>query len=152
MRVRLLRMFGAKIGNGVVIKPRVTVKFPWRLSVGDYAWIGEGVWIDNLANVSIGEQCCLSQGAYVCTGSHDWTSPRFELITKPVTIEPEAWICARATISPGVCIGRGAVVGLGVVITQDVAPWSIFKSSAAQKILKRVLIDHDGVGTARKGQ
>lgn len=97
----LLRAFGARIDDGVVIKPRVRVKLPWRLSVGAHAWIGEGVWIDNLTNVTIGAHACLSQEAYLCT-------------------------CAKAIVGPGVTIGPGAVLGLGAVATSDLAPEVIF--------------------------
>lgn len=125
VRIWLLRAFGARIARGVVIKPRVTVKFPWRLSIGAHSWIGEHVWIDNLDEVTIGAQCCLSQGAYLCTGSHDWSKPTFDLITRPIFIEDEAWICAKASVGPGVRIGRGAVLGFGCVATRDVTPWAL---------------------------
>ena len=86
----VLRLFGARIGAGVNLKPRLRVKFPWRLTVGAHSWIGEDVWIDNLAPVTIGSNCCLSQGAFLCTGSHDWSSPTFDLITRAITIEDGA--------------------------------------------------------------
>ena len=82
-RTFLLRLFGARIGQGVVIKPHVSIKFPWRLIVGNHVWIGERVWIDNLAEVAIGSNSCISQGAYLCTGSHDWSDSRFGLVTRP---------------------------------------------------------------------
>jgi putative colanic acid biosynthesis acetyltransferase WcaF len=124
LRVLTLRAFGAHISTGVVIKPHVRVKFPWRLSIGAHSWIGEGVWIDNLAQVSIGNQCCISQGAYLCTGSHNWSKETFDLITKPIVIEDGAWICAKATIGPGVRVGEGAVLALGSVATHDLDPWT----------------------------
>jgi putative colanic acid biosynthesis acetyltransferase WcaF len=124
-RVALLRLFGARIGMGVMIKPGVRVKFPWRLVIGDHAWLGEDVWIDNLAPVTIGSHCCISQGAFFCTGSHDWSSESFDLIVKPITIADHAWIGARATVAPGVCVGEGAVLSLGSVATGDLAPWSV---------------------------
>ncbi len=118
-RVLLLRLFGAQIGCVVVIKPGVRVKFPWRLAVGDYSWIGEDVWIDNLAQVNIGAHCCISQGAFLCTGSHDWRDPTFSLITQPIQIEDGAWVAAQAIVAPGVNIGMGAVLGLGSVATSN---------------------------------
>ena len=86
-RCWLLRIFGANIGKGVNIKPRAHVKFPWRLSIGNYSWIGEGVWIDNLNEVKIGNNVCVSQGSYICTGSHDYKNEHFRLITKPIIVE-----------------------------------------------------------------
>ncbi|MDX2306643.1 MAG: WcaF family extracellular polysaccharide biosynthesis acetyltransferase [Hyphomicrobium sp.] len=120
-RRALLRMFGARIGTGVVVKPRVRVKFPWRLVVGDHSWLGENIWIDNLAEVTVGAHCCLSQDVYICTGSHDWSRETFDLVTRPVRIEDGAWVAARASVAPGVTIGAGAVVAFGMVVTRDVA-------------------------------
>ena len=114
-RGRLLRAFGARIGKGGVIKPHVTVKFPWRLEIGDHAWIGEHVWIDNLGEVTIGAQSCLSQGAYLCTGSHDWTDPRFGLIVKPIAIGRGCWVGARATLAPGAKMEDGAVLAMAAL-------------------------------------
>jgi putative colanic acid biosynthesis acetyltransferase WcaF len=123
LRVLILRAFGARIAPGVVIKPHVRVKFPWRLSIGAHSWIGEDVWIDNLAQVSIGAQCCISQGAYLCTGSHNWSAEAFDLITKPIIIEDGAWICAKTTVGPGVRVHEGAVLALGSVATRDLDAW-----------------------------
>jgi putative colanic acid biosynthesis acetyltransferase WcaF len=131
-RVTLLRSFGARIGHGVRIKPRVQVKFPWRLTVGDHSWIGEGVWIDNLADVRIGADVCLSQGAYLCTGSHDWARESFDLIVKPIVIGPSAWVCARAVLAPGTVLEPGAVVGLGAVARGQLASWQIHAGNPAQ--------------------
>jgi putative colanic acid biosynthesis acetyltransferase WcaF len=127
-RKACLRAFGARIGTGVVIKPRVNVKFPWRLEIGDHSWIGEGAWIENLAPVVIGSHVCVSQGAYLCTGSHDWSRVTFDLVTKPIRIDDSAWICAKAVIAPGVTVGKGAVVGLGAVATADVPEWRVLRA------------------------
>lgn len=137
-RVSLLRAFGASIGKAVVIKPHVIIKFPWRLTVGDHSWIGEGVWIDNLAPVVIGSHACISQGAYLCTGSHDWRQPTFDLITKPISIGANAWVCAKSMVAPGVTIGEGAVVGLGAVATSDVPEWRILRKEGAPLGIRRV--------------
>jgi putative colanic acid biosynthesis acetyltransferase WcaF len=136
LRVLILRAFGARISSGVVIKPHVRVKFPWRLSIGAHSWIGEDVWIDNLAQVSIGAQCCISQAAYLCTGSHDWSSESFNLVTKPIVIEDGAWICAKTTIGPGVRVGKGAVLALGSIATRDLDPW-ICHSTLQAETMKR---------------
>jgi putative colanic acid biosynthesis acetyltransferase WcaF len=121
----LLRCFGATVGRGVVVKPHVRIKFPWRFRVGDNCWIGEDVWIDNLATVQLFNDVCLSQGAFLCTGSHDHRSPTFDLIVKPIVIENEAWIAARALILQGVTVGRGAVVAAGSVVPSDVPSGAI---------------------------
>jgi putative colanic acid biosynthesis acetyltransferase WcaF len=137
LRVLILRLFGARIAPGVVIKPNVRVKFPWRLSIGANSWIGEDVWIDNLAPVSIGAQCCISQGAYLCTGSHDWSKETFDLVTQPIVIEDGAWICAKTTIGPGVTVGEGAVLALGSVATRDLDPWVCHSTLPNETIKKR---------------
>lgn len=136
-RAGLLRMFGARIGCGVVIKPRVRVKFPWRLEVGDHSWIGESVWIDNLAPVRIGADCCLSQGAYLCTGSHDWSARRFDLVVRPIEIADHAWLAAGTQVSAGVAVGEGAVLGLGAVATSDLQPWTIYAGNPAAPVRQR---------------
>src|ERR1700728_3368508 len=86
LKAALLRAFGACIGTGAYIKPGIKVKFPWYLSVGDHCWIGEDVWIDNLAPVTIGSHVCVSQGAYLCTGNHDWTAPSMKLFRRSIVL------------------------------------------------------------------
>jgi putative colanic acid biosynthesis acetyltransferase WcaF len=135
----LLRLFGAKVGKSVVIKPGVKVKFPWRLKIGDHSWIGEDVWLDNLADVDIGANVCISQGAYLCTGSHDWGAPKFDLIVNAIKIEDDAWVAANATIGPGVTISEGAVLGLSSTTTKNLEPWSIYAGSPAMLVRKRVI-------------
>lgn len=127
-RATILRIFGAKIAKGVVFKPRVLVKFPWRLDIGANSWIGEGVWIDNLAEVRIGRNVCISQHAYLCTGNHDWTSPVFALLTAGITIEDQCWVGARTTIAPGTHMKEGAVLGLGAVGSGSLLSWMIYAS------------------------
>jgi putative colanic acid biosynthesis acetyltransferase WcaF len=135
----LLKLFGARIGVGVIVKPNVRIKFPWRLEIGDHSWIGEEVWIDNLALVKIGSNACISQGAYVCTGSHDWSSPTFDLIVKPITIGDGAWVAAKSTVGPGVTVGEGAVLGLGSTASKDLDPWCIYSGAPAEFVKKRIL-------------
>jgi putative colanic acid biosynthesis acetyltransferase WcaF len=117
IRRGILRLFGAEIGTGVVIKPGVKIKFPWLLKVGDYSWIGEDCWIDNLALVVLGKNVCLSQAAYVCTGNHDWNDPQFALIVRPVRILDGAWVGARSVIAPGAVIGESSVVAMGSAVS-----------------------------------
>ncbi len=138
-RIALLRAFGARIGQGVDIKPGVKVKFPWRLHIGDYSWVGEAVWIDNLAAVVIGSNCCISQGAYLCTGSHDWRSPTFQLKTASIRIEDQSWIAAFARIGPGVTVAQGSIIALGGVATQSTQPWMVYRGNPAEAFKSRTL-------------
>ena len=110
LRRWLLRCFGAKVGTGVVIRSGVNITYPWRLTIGDHCWIGEDVTILSLAQVSIGDHCCLSQRAFLCTGSHDFNKASFELITKPITIEPHCWVATGAFIAPGTTVEQGTMV------------------------------------------
>jgi len=130
-RVSLLRAFGAKIGKAAVIKPGVRVKYPWRLTVGDNCWIGEDVWIDNLADVTIGDNVCISQGAYLCTGNHDWSDPSFGLITKPIRIATGAWIAARACLGPGASMSEYSVIGFGSVLLGRIPSFEIHTGNPA---------------------
>ena len=136
-RVRILTLFGASIGRGVVIKPGVHVKFPWRLTIGNHCWVGENVWIDNLAQVSLGDHACVSQGAYFCTGSHDWSKVTFDLIVKPIEVGSHAWVGAMSRVAPGVVIGDGAVLSLGSVATSSLEPWTINAGHPAVRIKAR---------------
>ncbi len=131
-RCALLRAFGASIGRGVVIKPRLRIKFPWRLTVGDHSWLGEGVWIDNLAPVSIGRHCCVSQGAFLCTGSHSSRLSTFDLMTMPVTLEEQSWVGAFCVVAPGCRLGEGAVLNLGSVLLADAEPWTRYRGNPAE--------------------
>lgn len=141
LKVRVLAIFGASIGRGVRIKPGVRVKFPWRLTVGDHCWLGEDLWIDNLAEVRIGSHCCISQGAYLCTGSHDWSRDTFDLITKPILVENHAWLGARCVVAPGVTVGEGAVLGLGSVATRPLEAWTVYQGSPAQPVRQRSMVE-----------
>lgn len=138
-RVWALRMFGARVGRGVVIKPGVRVKFPWRLTIAEHTWIGEDAWIDNLAPVMIGSHVCISQGAYLCTGSHDWSSERFDLVTRPISIRDFAWIGARAVLGPGVVVGQGAVLSLGSTAAKPLDPWTVYQGTPALPVRVRIL-------------
>jgi putative colanic acid biosynthesis acetyltransferase WcaF len=133
----LLRCFGAQIGVGVRIKPGLKVKFPWRLVVGEFVWLGENCWIDNVAMVTIGSHTCLSQDVYLCTGNHDWSSPTFDLKDTPIEIGSGCWIAAKATIGPGVTVGDGAVLCLGSVTGRSLDPMTVYSGNPAQPIKQR---------------
>ncbi len=139
LKVWILRCFGARIGQQVRIKPGVRVKSPWRLSVGDYVWIGENTWLDNLAHITIESHVCLSQDVYLCTGNHDWGHPEFKLITAAICIEQGSWIAARAVVGPGVTVGRGALLCLGSVTGQSLQPMTIYVGNPAQPAKQRVI-------------
>lgn len=126
-----LRLFGAALGPGCRIKPGFRVKYPWRLKVGPSVWLGEDVWIDNLAPVIIGRQACLSQGAYLCTGNHNFRVPSFDLIEASIEVGAGAWVGAMARLGPGVRIGADAVVALGSVVTTDVPPAVVVQGNPA---------------------
>lgn len=135
----LLRLFGARIGKGVYSKPGLRVKFPWYLEVGEYSWLGEDLWIDNLAQVTIGSHVCLSQGVYLCTGNHDWSLTNMKLFRKPIVCERGSWVGARAVVCPGVVIGEGAIVTAGSVAAKSVPPYEIHAGNPAAFVRRRVL-------------
>lgn len=125
LRPLVLRAFGARVGSRVLIRSRVRIHWPWKLEVGDDCWIGEGSWVLNLEPVTIGRDVCVSQDAFLCTGSHDRRSPTFEFDNGPIVIGDEAWIAARAMVLRGVTVGEGAVVAAGAVAWVDVAPGAV---------------------------
>ncbi len=137
-KVWLLRRFGAEIGQQVRIKTGVKVKFPWRLTIGDYCWIGEDAWFDNIAPITLEENVCISQNVYLCTGNHDWFDPKFKLTAAPIHIEAGSWIAARASVGAGVTIGKGAVLCLGSVAGRSLEPMTIYAGNPAVPIKKRV--------------
>jgi putative colanic acid biosynthesis acetyltransferase WcaF len=127
----LLRLFGAKVGARVRLRPSVTITYPWKVSIGDNAWIGDNATLYSLAPISIGTNTVISQGAYLCGGSHDYRDVTFRIYGEPIMIEPEAWIAAQAFVHPGVTVGRGAIVGACSVVTKDVAPYAIVAGNPA---------------------
>jgi putative colanic acid biosynthesis acetyltransferase WcaF len=131
LRVALLRLFGAKMGEGVVIRSHVNITFPWRFSAGDHVWIGDEVVILSLAPVAIESNCCISQRAFLCTGSHDFSSPGFTLRTSAITIREGSWVAAAAFIAPGVQVGPGSMVAAGSVVLADVPPSVIVRGNPA---------------------
>lgn len=133
----LLRLFGARIGKNVVIKPHVQIKYPWRLQIGNHTWIGEHCWIDNLDDVTIGSNACLSQGSMVLSGNHDFSKKNFDLILKPIVIEDGAWIGAKATVTQGVTVGSHAVLSVGSVASTDLDAYGIYRGNPAVKIKDR---------------
>ncbi len=136
-RVFWLRTFGAKIGRGVIIRSKVKITMPWRLTIGDYVWIGEAVQMLTLAPIEIGSHTCLSQRAFLCTGSHDFRLPTFDLITKPIRIADQVWIAAQSFIGPGVEIGTGTVVSAGTVVLKNLPGGVIVRGNPPQVVGQR---------------
>lgn len=135
-KIKLLKLFGAKIGQRVVIKPNVNIKYPWFLTIGDDCWIGEGGWIDNLAKVSIGSNVILSQDAYLLTGSHDYTKKLFDLMIGEIILEDGVWIGAKAIVCPNVTCRSHSVLAVGSVATKDMKAYGIYQGNPA--IYKRM--------------
>lgn len=136
--VFILKSFGAKIGKDVRIKPGIYVHYPWKLQIGDHAWLAE-CRIENLAVVNIGDNVCVSQKAMLLTGNHNYKSVNFDLITKPIILEDGAWIGANATVCPGITVKSHAVLTVGSIATKDLEPYSIYQGNPAVKVKDRVI-------------
>lgn len=132
-----LRLFGAKIGKGVIIKPHISVKYPWNLEVGDHTWIGENVWIDNLGKVKIGAHVCISQGAMILSGNHNYSKSSFDLMVKDIVIEDGAWLGAKSLVCQGVTVGSHAVLSVSSVASENLEPYCIYRGNPATKIKDR---------------
>ncbi len=139
-KVFLLKLFGAKIGHNVVIKPWVKIKLPWQLELNDHIWLGENCWIDNISKITIGSNSCISQGALLITGNHDFSKVSFNLISKPIILEEGSWIGANAIVSGGVTIHSHAVLSIGSVTTKDLSPYTVYKGNPAIEHKKRVIL------------
>ncbi len=139
---KILKCFGAKVGHAVVIKPGVKITFPWKLSIGDYSWIGEKVWIDSLEQVDIGSHVVVSQGSYLCTGNHDYKRPSFDLMSKPIVIKSESWLGAFCLVCPGVTVGQGAVLTMGSVASEDLDKGGVYQGNPAVKTRDRIEHHH----------
>jgi putative colanic acid biosynthesis acetyltransferase WcaF len=141
LKVTILRLFGTKIGQNVVIKPSVNIKYPWFLIVGDNVWIGENVWIDNLTTVSIGKNVCISQGALLLTGNHNYKKIKFDLMLGEIKIEDGAWIGAKTVVCPNLVIGSHAILSVGSIATTDLKAFGIYQGNPAIWVRDRNLID-----------
>lgn len=139
LKVKLLRSFGAKIGQGVVIKPKVNIKYPWKLTVGNYCWIGEGVWIDNLDQVTIENNVCISQGAFLECGNHNYKSSKFDLMIAPIMLKEGCWVGAQSRVAPGVTFHSHAVLSLGSTAVSDLEAFGIYTGNPAVFKKKRVM-------------
>ena len=137
VKVFLLRVFGAEIGKGVVIKPNVNIKYPWFLIIGDYVWIGEAVWIDNLDIVEIGSHSCISQGALILSGNHHYKKSSFDLALKPIIIEDGVWIGAKAMVTQGVRCGSHSILAVGSIASNNLEAYKMYRGNPAIAIKDR---------------
>ena len=133
----LLRLFGAKIGKGVKVRASAKFTYPWKVSIGDYSWIGDNVKLYSLDEIIIGSNCVISQESYLCTGSHDIKDPHFGLITKPIVIKDGAWIASDVFVYPGVTIHEMAVVAARSTVVRDVPANEVHAGSPAKFVKKR---------------
>ncbi len=139
IKVFLLKLFGAQIGVGVTIKPGVNIKYPWLLEVGNHVWIGENVWIDNLDKVSIKDNVCISQGAMLLTGNHNYKKSTFDLIIGKIVLEEGSWVGAQAVVCPNVTLKSHAILSVGSVANKDLEPYNIYQGNPAVKVRERII-------------
>ncbi len=133
----VLRLFGCKIGKGVVIKPGVNIKYPWFLEIGDHSWIGERVWIDNLGKVKIGSNVCISQGALLLCGNHNYKKSTFDLMVGDIIVEDGVWIGAKSTVTGGVTCHSHAILATGSVTSVSLESYTIYRGNPAEIVRKR---------------
>lgn len=139
LKIILLKLFGAKLGSNIIIKPSVNIKYPWKLIVGNNSWIGERVWIDNLAMVTIGDNVCISQGAMLLTGNHNYKKEAFDLIVKPIELHNGSWIGAKSLVGPGVIAESHAVLSALSVATENLSAYTIYQGNPAIPIRQRMI-------------
>ena len=144
IKITLLRIFGAKVGAGVVLKTKVRIKNPWRLTIGENTWIGEGVWIDNLEDVNIGSNVCLSQDAMLLTGNHDYTKVDFPYRLGSINLEDGVWVGAKSVVCPGVTCRSHAILTVNSVATRELKQWGIYSGNPAVLVRERKLIETPG--------
>ena len=140
-RIFILRLFGAKIGDGANVYASAIIWAPWNLEMGQLTAIGPGAECYNPGKIKLGNKVTISQYAYLCAASHDFTKRQHPLITKPIIVEDHVWVAAGAFVSMGVTIGEGAIVGARSCVFKDVAPWDVVGGNPAKFIKKRVLED-----------
>jgi putative colanic acid biosynthesis acetyltransferase WcaF len=137
-RAYLLRLFGAKIGINTVIRPSVRITYPWKVRIGDNAWIGDNAELYSLGEIIIGDNAVISQKSYLCAGSHDYRSESFDIFAKSIVIEDEVWLATDVFVAPGVTIGKGAVIGARSSVFSDMPAGMICLGSPAKPVKPRV--------------
>lgn len=133
----LLRLFGADIGQHVLVRPTAQITFPWKVKIGDHSWIGDNVTLYSLGEIRIGKNTVVSQRSYLCTGSHDYSSVSFDIYAEPIIVGDEAWIASDVFVSPGVTIGDGCVVGIRSTVIEDLPPRMVCYGSPARPVKDR---------------
>lgn len=139
IRAKLLRLFGAKIGEGVVIRPSARFLFPWKITIGDYSWIGDHAYLYSLDHITIGSHSIISQKCYLCTGSHNINDVKFNLVTSPIDIGNGVWIATDCFISPGVKIGANTIIGARSSVFKSIPSRTIAWGSPCEVKKQRVL-------------
>ncbi|HEY9887578.1 MAG TPA: WcaF family extracellular polysaccharide biosynthesis acetyltransferase [Candidatus Obscuribacterales bacterium] len=138
-RRSLLRLFGARIGQGVIIRPSARFHYPWNVEIGDHSWVGSGVEFYSLGKIRVGNHCVISQNSYLCTGSHDPSDPAFGLQVAPITLENGVWVAANCFLGPGIVIGANTVVGATSSVFTDLPPRYICLGSPCKPHKPRAL-------------
>src|SRR6185437_12820471 len=136
-RAMLLRVFGARMGPNCHFYPKSKVWAPWNLICADQVTVADDAEIYNPSEISFGSHAILSQQSYLCGATHDYDDPAFPLIAFSMEVGAYSWVCARASVLPGINIGVGAVLGLGAVATRDLEPWAVYAGSPAVKVKER---------------
>jgi putative colanic acid biosynthesis acetyltransferase WcaF len=139
IRAALLRLFGAKIGKEVLIRPTARFTYPWKVEIGDYSWIGDDVVFYSLEHIRVGAHCIVSQKSYLCTGSHDIHDVTFQLQVAPIQIEHGAWVATDCFIAPGVTIGANAVIGARSSVFADMPAGQVCFGSPCKPRHARVM-------------
>ena len=139
LKIFVLKMFGAKIGSNVTLKPGVNVKYPWKLTIGSNVWVGENVWVDNLDEVIIGDNVCLSQGVMLLSGNHNYKKSTFDLIIGKIILEDGVWIGSKSIVSGGITCHSHSVLSLGSVASKDLLGYTIYRGNPAIEVAKRVV-------------
>ncbi|WP_027420221.1 WcaF family extracellular polysaccharide biosynthesis acetyltransferase [Crocinitomix catalasitica] len=143
LKIFILKLFGAKIGNNVVIKQSINIKYPWFLEIGDNTWIGEEAWIDNLGMVKIGANVCISQGALLLCGNHNYKSKSFDLMVGEIILEDGAWIGAKTVVTGGVRVASHAVLSAGSIANSNLEPYKIYQGNPAIAIRDRKIDNNE---------
>ncbi|MBE8991515.1 hormogonium polysaccharide biosynthesis acetyltransferase HpsU [Nostoc sp. LEGE 12450] len=141
LRCALLRLFGASIGKGVLIRPTARFTYPWKVTIGNYSWIGDNVVLYSLDQIHIGEHCVVSQKSYLCTGTHDFQDPAFGLKTASITINNGAWVAADCFVGPGVQIGANAVIGARSTVLTNMPSGQVCWGSPCRPKTSRIKLD-----------